>query len=360
METKQKKNNILIVMLSLLIAIITLSMLFSSAISLSIKKGLRYLDVRANKDLIVHFIDVGQGDAIAIKFANEQVMLIDAGPKDSQNYLVEYLKDNVLTSSKDLSIDYMVLTHPDIDHSGGMSAIFSEFNVKNFYRPNIASESENSADFARISTLNEYEELIKLSYQESGLNINVIKHNYKFNIGDAVIEIFAPLKIYGSMNEMSPLIKITYQGKSFLFAGDIEGEAEQDMVNEYGTRLNADVLKVSHHGSVNSTSIEFINAVNPQYAIICVGYNIYGHPSMEVVSNLTNAGANVMTTEKDYIRLICDDGDINVLDNNIIHSYTFVEWWIIALILDLLILMVVVKIIIDIIKEKRKMKEKIK
>ena len=353
MEKKQKKEYIQIIILSVLIFAFGISIIFTSAISKGIKSVLFKADIRTNNDLVVHFIDIGQGDAIAIKFANEQIMLIDSGPKISQNYLIEYIQDNVICSDNDLTIDYVLLTHPDIDHSGGMSAVFAEFDVLNFFRPNIASESESVSDFASKSNLDEYNELIVSSKQEKGLKTNIINQNYEFNIGDALVQIFAPLKVYDTSNEMSPVVKISYLDKSFLFTGDLEKDAEQDMINKYGDILNADVLKVAHHGSANSTSVEFVQAVTPTYAIICVGGNSYGHPSFATIENLENAGAKVLTTEENSIRLVCAKDMFGVLNQDVTHSYEFVDWWIIALVFEVVFIAILIKVIIKVVKNKK-------
>ncbi|MBQ8522521.1 MAG: MBL fold metallo-hydrolase [Clostridia bacterium] len=350
MEKKQKKEYIQIVILSVFILIFAISMIFSSSISKGIKNLLFKADVKASKyDLIVHFINVGQGDAIALTLPNDKVMLIDSGPKSSQNYLVSYIKDSVLSSNNELVIDYLILTHSDIDHSGGMCAIFSEFDVKNFFRPNIASESEQSSDFALKSTLDEYNETIIKAQQEKDLQINVINQEYEFYIDKVLVQIFAPLKIYGTTNEMSPIIKVSYLGKSFLFTGDINSECENDMIKKYGAELDADVLKVAHHGSSTSTSVEFIKAVTPNYAVICVGTNSYGHPNASVVSNLMEAGSQVLTTKQTNVRIACGREFFGVLDKEVTQSYEFVDWWIIALVVELVFIFNLTKSIITLV-----------
>ena len=350
MEKKQKKEYIQIIILSVLIVLLVISMIFTSSISNGIKHLLFKADVRVEDGLVVHFIDVGQGDAIAIKFPNEEVMLIDSGPKIAQNYFIEYIKSDVLASDKNLTIDYIILTHPDIDHSGGMCAVFGEFDVERFFRPNIASESENSRDFATTSTLNEYDELINSAKQEEGLQVSIINQNYEFYIGDAFIQIFAPLKAYDTNNEMSAIIKVSYMGKSFLFTGDISGEGEDDMVKTYGNQLNADVLKVAHHGSNTSTSVEFIETVTPTYAIICVGKNSYGHPHFDTIANLHNRGVEILTIKEESVRIVCGQDILGVLDKDITHSYEFVDWWIVALVIDLILVVILFKIILKLIK----------
>ena len=317
--------------------VLVISMCFTSAISRGVKNVLYKADFKVSADdLVVHFIDVGQGDAIALRLPNEQVVLIDSGPKESQNKLVKYLKENVLKSNNNLIIDYAILTHPDTDHSGGMSAVFGEFAVKNFFRPNIASNSENWQDFAMSSTLLEYDEVIKSSNSEQGISIKIINQEYALNLGKVTLQIFPPVDTYSSTNEMSPIVKVDYLNKSFLFTGDIQGDSEQDMINKYQDELSADVLKVAHHGSKDSTSEQFVSVVNPKYAVICVGSNSYGHPHINTITRLQDAGATVMSTERGDIVFVCGNEMFGVLKNKT-HSFEFVEWWVIALFVELIL-----------------------
>lgn len=352
MEKEQKKKYIQIIILGFCILVLGISIIFSSSITSTIKNALYRGGISASKgDLVVHFINVGQGDAIAINFPNQQVMLIDAGPKDMQNATVEYIKNNVLGSNKKLVIDYLILTHPDIDHSGGVSAIFSEFDVKNFYRPNIACESENASIFAMQSELNEYNELIDLSTKEKDLIVNIMDKEYSFYIGKALVEVFSPLKAYSTFNEMSPIVKVSYKDRSFLFTGDISSDVESDMIDYYGEKLDADVLKVAHHGSDGSTSEGFVNIVSPQYSVISVGVNSYGHPDFEVVTRLQNAGSQILTTiNKNAIRFVCNDDGVKVIGENKIISFEFVSWWVIALFIIIIIATILLKRVFELIK----------
>ena len=356
MEKEQKKKYIQIIIPSICILILCISIIFSPLITTGIKKALYKADIMAEKDdLVVHFIDVGQGDAIAINFPNNQVMLIDSGPKDTQNLTIEYIKNSVLSINKDLVIDYLILTHPDIDHSGSVSAIFSEFEVKNFYRPNIACESESVVNYAMQSTLDEYNEAIKLSKQEQNLNINVVNKNYEFYVGKVLIKIFSPLKTYATFNEMSPIVKVEYEGKSFLFTGDISSDVELDMIEHYGQKLDADVMKVAHHGSSSSTSAEFINAVTPKYAVISVGKNTYGHPDFNVVNRLQDNGVIVLSTyNANSIRFVCNNGKLMLMDENQIHSTQIIEWWVIAVVGIIFVGVVLLKNIFKIVKDFKK------
>lgn len=355
METKQKKEYAKVIIISTIMLLVAISIIFTSSISSGIKRLLYKADIKASAgDLIVHYINVGQGDSMALQMPNGKVMLIDAGPKESQNKLVEYIKNNVLKSNNYLTIDYLMLTHSDIDHSGGMCAVFAEFEVKNFFRPNIASNSEDVDDFAIQSNTEEYNEVIISASKEKGLKITTIDNQIMFNVGKVLVQIFPPVNIYSSTNKMSPIIKVSYLNKSFLFTGDIQDDSEEDLLEEYGKELNADVLKVAHHGSKTSTSVEFINTVSPEYAVICVGDNSYGHPHFNTVSNLENYGTTVFTTEDTSIRFVCGKEFFGVLHNNKIHSAEFIDWWMIALVIELCLVVNLAIIVVKLVKPSRK------
>ena len=337
MEKQKKKKYAKIIALSIVMLVLAISICFTLAISKGLKNLLYKSGFKVSADdMVVHFIDVGQGDAIALRLPNEQVMLIDAGPKDSQNHLVDYIKDEVLKSNNELTIDYLILTHPDSDHSGGICAVFAEFEVKNFFRPNIASESENWQDFPMESVLLEYDEVIKASKEENGLNTKVINQKYELELDKVLVQIFPPVKTYSTTNEMSPIVKVSYLGKSFLFTGDIQGDSEKDMLDKYQDQLDADVLKVAHHGSNNSTSEQFVTAVSPKYAVICFGANTYGHPHLNTITRLQDAGAKVLTTERNAVVFVCGAEMFGVLKNKV-HSFEFVDWWIIALCIEVIL-----------------------
>ena len=359
MAKKQKKELAKVIAISIILLITSVSIIFTKPISKFVNQILVNADIQTgNNDMVVHFIDVGQGDSIAIKLPNDEIMVIDSGTKDSQNYLVEYLKNSVLMTNKDLVVDYLFLTHSDIDHSGGMSAIFAEFEVKNFYRPNIASKNESLNNFALKIDSQEYDEVIALSKQEKDLNVVTLNQEFNFNIGKVLVEVFSPLDIYDTTNEMSSVIKLTYCNKVFLFTGDIGGNSEEDMLTTYKQRLNCDVLKVAHHGSKESTSEEFVNIATPKYAVICVGENSYGHPHFTVVSRLENAGAEVLTTKNSAIRFICNQKGLSILDKDIIYSTEYIKWWAVAISIDLVLAICLTKIIIDkILKSKKVNKE---
>lgn len=228
-------------------------------------------NLETNKDLmIVHYIDVGQGDAILIQVNNKN-LLIDSGPSESRDKLTKYIKK--LNISK---FDYIIATHPHEDHIGNMSHIINNFEVINFYAPKVEASTKA------------FETMVE-SLIRKDLKIKVIKANIKsIDLGkNVIIDVFSPLSNnYDNLNNYSPIIKISYGNTSFLFTGDAEEIAENEVLNA-GANLECDVLKIGHHGSSSSTSDKFLKSSNPSIAVISVGEdNTYGHPTNNILSKL--------------------------------------------------------------------------
>ena len=231
-----------------------------------------------NGVLEVHYIDVGQGDSILIHLSGK-TMLIDAGNNAAS--IITYIK--TLNIDK---IDAIVATHPHADHIGGMAEIINEFVVDKIYMPKVAHTSKT------------YENLL-LTIKNKNLKVNTAKAGTTIDLGNKIkIEVMAPnSENYNNLNDYSAVVKIEYENVSFLFAGDAEAISEKEMVEKYGNKLKANVLKVGHHGSTTSTTLNFLNTVSPEYAIISVGENnSYGHPNQETLDKLKNI--DVFRTDK--------------------------------------------------------------
>ena len=278
-----------------------------------------------NNNFKIHYIDVGQGDCICVELPNKKIMLIDSGTLDSKNIVLNYLNKYVLKDNN--LIDYFVITHPHIDHTGGAVTILQNFEIKNIYRPNIYCNSENIAkEFGELPVVDtdQYEELItninNETYQNSKSNvyfnscfIEIEEDNYK-------IEFLSPnSNTYDNLNNYSPIILLTIDNKKFMFTGDAEDEVEQEVMmlnNSYLEYLDIDVLKVAHHGSNSSTKQNFLEILKPEYAIISVGVdNDYNNPNSSVLERLTSIGVkNIYRTD------ICGNIVLTCLNNNIIAT----------------------------------------
>jgi competence protein ComEC len=245
-----------------------------------------------NKDhLLVHFIDVGQGDSILIQI-NEKNMLIDAGTSESTNYLIDYLKKQKISK-----FDYIIETHPHEDHIGAMSKIINKFKVGKFYAPKITTNTKAFDDM--ISSLKQ--KSLKIIIAKAGLNLN-LGNNIK-------CEILAPNNIsYKEVNNYSTVIKIDFGTTKFLFEGDAEKLSEDEMIAK-GYNLSCDVLKLGHHGSRTATSDEFLKKTNPKIAIISCGLNNdYGHPHKPTLTKLNAINSKIYRTDKDGTIVLESDG----------------------------------------------------
>ena len=242
--------------------------------------------------MLVHFLDVGQGDSIFVQLPNGQNMLVDAGPRDEGADVVNHLKKAGVEK-----IDYLVATHPHEDHIGGMSAVFQRFDIDRFYMPKVTHTTKT------------YEDLVK-AVQAEGLKINKATAGVEIiNSGGLRAEMKAPNSpSYEEMNNYSAVIKLSYGRVSFLLTGDAEEQSEKEMLLAYGTSLKADVLKVGHHGSNTSTSPAFLNAVKPGYAVISNGKgNEYDHPHAETLQSLS--GVRVFRTDLNGDVVFSTDGE---------------------------------------------------
>lgn len=248
--------------------------------------------------MIIHYIDVGQGDCILIQVNNKN-LLIDSGPSSNRKDLLNYLEK--LDIKK---FDYIIATHPHEDHIGNMDTIIKRYDIGSFYSPKVITSSTT------------FENMIS-ALVDKNLKINVLKKGVKgIDLGkNTEIEVFSPLENISSdnLNDYSPIIKITFFNNSFLFTGDAEISTE-DTVLSQNNNLNCDILKVGHHGSSTSTSTDFLISTNPSVAIISVGKNnSYGHPTSETLSLLNSYNIRTIRTDINGTVIAISDGkNINI------------------------------------------------
>lgn len=255
---------------------------------------------KSKDNILVHYINVGQGDSILIQVNNKN-MLIDAGPKDSKDKLLSYLnKINVKR------LDYFITTHPHEDHIGGASYVIKSLDIANFYAPK------------KTHTTKTYRDMIN-SLKSKNLKIHVAKEGVILDLGkDVVCEMLSPNRSnYEDLNDYSPIIKLKYKDNKFLFTGDAETLVEKDVLSKKYD-VSADVLKLGHHGSVSSTSADFLKNVNPKIAIATSGKdNKYGHPHRETVSKLKKINCKLYRSDLDGNILVSGDGkNIEVITKN--------------------------------------------
>lgn len=251
--------------------------------------------INTNNDLLkVHYLDVGQGDSIFIELPNNETMLIDAAESYQSENIINYLKN--LNYKK---IDYVIGTHPHTDHIGGLKDIINTFEIGKIYMPKV------------VSTTKTYESLL-MAIKDKNLKINTAKAGTSIIDTDALkINILAPTNsTYTELNNYSVVTKITYGSTKFLFMGDAEKLSE----NEIKENVTADVIKIGHHGSNTSSSIDFIKKVNAKYGIISVGLNNkYNLPKEEIITNWENSGTKIyLTSINGTIRASSDGTNIKI------------------------------------------------
>ena len=251
--------------------------------------------INTNNDLLkVHYLDVGQGDSIFIELPNNETMLIDAAESYQSENIINYLKN--LNYQK---IDYVIGTHPHTDHIGGLKDIINTFEIGKIYMPKV------------VSTTKTYESLL-MAIKDKNLKINTAKAGTTIIDTDALkINILAPNNsTYTELNNYSVVTKITYGTTKFLFMGDAEKLSE----NEIKENVSADVIKIGHHGSNTSSSIDFIKKVNAKYGIISVGLNNkYNLPKEETITNWENSGTKIyLTSTNGTITAISDGTNIKI------------------------------------------------
>ncbi len=241
----------------------------------------------------VHFIDVGQGDSSLICLPTGENILVDTGPRSSTDELCEYLDVQGIDT-----VDLMVLTHPHEDHVGGASKVFDICEVEELMIPDAESDSS-----VYRNTLNSAKkEGCKLTTAESGMTAS---------FSDGKFTVLGPVfpEDYDT-NNSSIVMTFTYGNTRFIFTGDAEIPAENDILDKYGDDvLKSDVLKVGHHGSTTSTGYGFLSAISPDFAVISCGRdNEYGHPHAEIMSMLKTARVDISRTDTEGTVVFSTDG----------------------------------------------------
>lgn len=256
----------------------------------------RFLD-RTVQKLVVTFFDVGQGDSIGIQFPGGKTMLVDApggwGGWNAGEMIVipELLRKGML------SLDYIVMSHPDRDHSQGLIPIVNQLSVAEFL-------------YHSVFNLEKTVEVLKTGVQKYG-RLSPVERETTIDVGGASVK-FIPMNHSCTSgckdNNQSLLVEISFAGCRVLLTGDIEKEAEREWLHRYGMKL--DLLKVAHHGSKSSSIEEFLRAARPQIAVASVGWrNRYHHPHPTVVRRYRELGIPLLRTDTDgFVEVRIDPG----------------------------------------------------
>lgn len=242
--------------------------------------------------LEIHLIDVGKADAILIK-SQGQAALLDAGQAVSAGEVIDYLYRHDVER-----LDYLIMSHPDRDHIGGMPQILQELPVAELLQPplSLALQPESQEFSDLLAGLEE----LSVPQTQWWMGESIY-------LGGACLTAIGPVTQYDSTNNASLVLRLTYGDFTALFCGDMEYEAEQGLILS-GQNLKADWLKVGHHGSSTSSSLRFLWEVSPQYAAISVGPDRNDLPREDVLSRLEEAGAKIYRTDVDGDILFAYDG----------------------------------------------------
>lgn len=292
-----------------LILLVSILMLILGGCKLQVE-SLAYKSIEGSNvegKLKIHYIDVGQADAILIE-QEGKYMLIDAGNNDDKEELLSYLKSNGVKK-----LEYVIGTHPHEDHIGSLDAVIETFEIGKVLMPKVTHTTRTFKDVVSET-------------KKKGLKFTTPKVGDTFELGEGNFTVLAPSgSEYKDMNDYSIVIRFEYGNRSFMFTGDAEAHSEKEIIYN-GLELKSDVLKTGHHGSISSSSIEFLKKVKPKYGVISCGKdNDYGHPHKEIIERFNKQGIKMLRTDElgtivclsdgESIEFVSKDGVINEVDS---------------------------------------------
>ncbi len=243
----------------------------------------------SGKTMSVHFIDVGQGDSIFIQSPNGKTMLIDGGIKGAGKTVVDYLKQQGVQK-----LDYVVATHPDADHIGGLIPVLNSISIKHFI------------DSGKVHTSQTLEDMLTL-ISEKNIPYTVPKTGDTIAFDKEVeVAVVHADEHATDNNDASIVLKVTYGDVSFLLTGDAGVEIEKQMLS---SNIQATVLKAGHHGSNTSSSLAFLEKVKPEAVVLSYGQdNKYGHPHLEVIEHALAVNSKIYGTAESGTIVFTTDG----------------------------------------------------
>lgn len=249
--------------------------------------------IRGDNTLAVHFIDVGQADCALIECGGAYV-LIDGGNRDDGQKVISYLQSCGVEE-----LEAVICTHAHEDHVGGLPAVLAVYPTAAVYAPTKTYASNVFDDFMYY-------------VDQQRLEVIIPAPGDSFKLGEAEITVLGPVKSYAETNDTSIVAMVEFYNNRFLFTGDMEVAAENDMLDYWGDaqEWDVDVLKVGHHGSSTSSGYRFVYETDPEYAIISCGKdNSYGHPHDEIVDRYKDAGVPMLRTDELGTILAVSDGN---------------------------------------------------
>lgn len=254
-------------------------------------------------NMAVHFIDVGQGLAILVQSGGEN-LLYDGGNRSHADEVVQYLKNQQVET-----INYMISSHYDEDHLGGLVKCLDNVEVDHVLGSDYVHTSDLFNTFMNTATAH----AIIVEYPSVG-------DTYEFGTGSFTV--MAPDGISQNSNDNSVVIRLVNGNNSFMFMGDAEETSEQDMIST-GMNLDCDVLSLGHHGSASSTSWDLLEAASPSWAVISCGLNnSYGHPAAETMGKLSDMDIPVFRTDDQGTVIALSDGNTISWNQEPCNDYT--------------------------------------
>ena len=250
-----------------------------------------------NQDLRIYFLDVGQGDSELVILPGGVKILIDGGLPNGK-VLSELAK---ILPPTDRYIDLVVLSHPQLDHFGGLIEVLKRYRVGAFIHNGRSGTAKAFLDLEKV-------------LQENNIRVVTLSGGEKIRYQKSVFNILSPISkllFTKELNDTTLVMELDSKNIKTLFTGDISQKIERRLLNGFITEI--DVLKVAHHGSKYSSSANFLSAINPALAIIEVGRNSYGHPTQETLNRLNRIGVKVYRTDEDgTIELVADGESLKV------------------------------------------------
>lgn len=232
--------------------------------------------------MYVDFIDVGQGNCTLVHLGDTAI-LVDSGEVGAAQTVINYIKNLGIDE-----LDCVLVTHPHSDHMGAMTKILYEFKIKDLIMPEIPEDI--------IPTNSTYEKFLT-AVSDNAENVIPAEAGMTYSYGEMNLEILAPLHGYDNLNDMSAVSRVSYGETSVMFMGDASTAVEKELLNT-DRDLSADIINIGHHGSKTASSQKWLEAVNPEFAVICCGSgNEYGHPHSVVTERLDNLGIEYFRTD---------------------------------------------------------------
>ncbi len=255
-------------------------------------------DTPAAGSLTVDMLDVGNADALVLQ-SDGKTLLIDAGENGDGGTVLAFLQEKGIER-----LDYVIATHADSDHIGGMRTVVEQMPIGRYIMAFMPQGS--------TPTTKTYLRLLQ-ALDERNVPVADARDEKAFALGSATVELIGPAADFTDNNNQSVVCRVTCGKRRLLFMGDAEEKAEKAL-SENGVDLKADVLKVGHHGSHTGTSAAFLQQVKPSFALISCGTgNSYGHPHSDTLERLHDCGAKIYRTDLNgTVHLVCDGNTFTI------------------------------------------------